>query len=95
MTDLKFEAALQRLEQAAIDVTASYKQEILGADAKAIAVMKRYGLAIHEVPPAAREAWRQFLAKGVDAFMGRKVDRRYYETAGRYLEELRRAGAGR
>jgi TRAP-type C4-dicarboxylate transport system substrate-binding protein len=84
-----------RLAQAAIDVADSYQKEILSTDAEAITAMKRYGLVVHEVPPAAREAWKQLLARGVDAFIGKNVDRQYYDTASRYLEELRRTGAGR
>jgi len=57
-----------RLEQAALEVTESYKDEFLSADAEAISVMKRHGLSVHEVAADAREAWRQLVRKGVGSF---------------------------
>jgi TRAP-type C4-dicarboxylate transport system substrate-binding protein len=84
-----------RLEQAALEVTESYRDEFLAADAEAIGVMKRYGLTVHEVPEGPRHAWQQIARKGVEVFFGAQLDIGTYETANRHLEELRRAYAGR
>ena len=84
-----------RLEQAALEVTESYKDEFLSADAEAISVMKRHGLSVHEVAADAREAWQQLVRKGVGVFLGTQVDISTYETVNRHLEELRRANTGR
>jgi len=84
-----------RLERAVVEVTESYRHDFLGADAEAIGVMKRHGLVTHEVAPEAREAWRQFVKRGVGVFFGNQSDLQYYETASRYLEEHRRADQGR
>lgn len=85
----------QRLERAALEVTEGYRQEFLGADTDAIAVMKRHGLTVHEVGPAAREAWQRLVKRGVGVFFGAQFDIGDYETANRYLEELRGANPGR
>ncbi len=84
----------QRLERAAVEVTEAYRQDFLSADDSAIEVMKRHGLTVHEVAPEAREAWRELVRKGVGLFFGTQFDISDYETAGRYLEELRRANPG-
>jgi TRAP-type transport system periplasmic protein len=81
-----------RLERAAVEVTDSYRREFLGADAEAIAVMKKHGLMLHDPPPAARQAWAEFVKKGADVFLAGQSELSVYETAVRHLQELRRSG---
>ncbi len=82
------------LERAAVEMTASYKEEFQGADAEAIAVMKRHGLTAHAVDEAARDAWRRFFKDAAPVLLSRQADIECYETARRHLEERRRAKQG-
>ena len=84
-----------RLEQATVEMTRSYKQEFLGADAEAIRVMKNHGLATQPVSAEAREAWRQLFKGAVEVLFGKQFDKRSYEVAEAYIDELRSTRSAR
>jgi TRAP-type C4-dicarboxylate transport system substrate-binding protein len=69
--------------------------QLVKADEDAIAVMKKYGLTINPVPPAAEEEWRRFVAKGFEMLIGKTFDRESLEMARGYLAEYRAAHGGR
>jgi hypothetical protein len=71
------------------------RQELTGADAQAIAVMKSHGLTVHPVSAAARDEWRRFFMDAAPALLGSDFDPECYEAARRHLQALRLAGTGR
>ena len=80
------------LEEATRDVMSAYRDKFMGADEEAIAVMKKNGLAVHDVPPDAIAAWEELVSVGLPQFFAGRPDAEYYEMARRYLEEFRRTG---
>jgi TRAP-type C4-dicarboxylate transport system substrate-binding protein len=69
--------------------------QLAKADEDAIAVMKKYGLKINPVPPAAEEEWNRFVAKGFELLIGKTFDRESLEMARGYLAEYRAAHGSR
>jgi TRAP-type C4-dicarboxylate transport system substrate-binding protein len=69
--------------------------QLAKADADAIEVMKKYGLKINPVPPAAEAEWERFVAKGFELLIGKTFDRESLEMARGYLAEYRASHGGR
>ncbi len=92
----KVPADLQpKLIDAAQRVADSLGPGLAKADADAIAVMKKYGLKINPVAPAAVELWQDFVSKGFDQLIGKSFDRESYDLAKQYLADYRAAHGGR
>jgi TRAP-type C4-dicarboxylate transport system substrate-binding protein len=77
-----------RLAAAAQDITDGIAPQIQNADAEAIKVMKKYGLTITEVPPAAAKEWESIVDKGFSFLIGRSYDRTSFDEARKYLDEF-------
>lgn len=69
--------------------------QLVKADEDAIEVMKKYGLKINPVPPAAVVQWEQFVTKGFEMLIGKMFDRESLEMARGYLAEYRAAHGSR
>jgi TRAP-type C4-dicarboxylate transport system substrate-binding protein len=76
-----------RLISSAQEITDSIAPQITNADSEAIGIMKKYGLTITEVPPAAEREWENIVDRGFTLLIGKSYDRASYETARKYLEE--------
>jgi TRAP-type C4-dicarboxylate transport system substrate-binding protein len=93
-----WEAVPERLQplllEAAGSVAASLGPEIARADDDAVAVMKKYGLQVTEIPPAARTEWERLTRQGMPMLEGTAYDRTALEEVRRILADYR-AAAGR
>ncbi len=78
-----------RLMEAAAVVERSLKEETARLEEEATAVMKQYGLKIHQTPPDALRQWEAVVEKGFDFMVGRKIDRDVYEQLEQHLEQFR------
>jgi TRAP-type C4-dicarboxylate transport system substrate-binding protein len=78
-----------KLIEAAQKAADALVPQLVKADEDAITVMKKYGLKINPVPPAAEEEWRRFVAKGFELLIGKTFDRESLELAKGYLAEYR------
>jgi TRAP-type transport system periplasmic protein len=76
-----------RLAAAAQAVSDSLAPEITKADADAIAIMKKYGLVITAVAPAAEREWEGVVEHGFSMLVGKSYDRPSYDAASRILKE--------
>jgi TRAP-type C4-dicarboxylate transport system substrate-binding protein len=84
-----------KLIEAAQKVADALVPQLQKADEDAIVVMKKYGLKINAVPPAAEEQWRTFVAKGFEMLVGKTFDRESLELARGYLAEYRASHGSR
>jgi TRAP-type C4-dicarboxylate transport system substrate-binding protein len=76
-----------KLIDAAQKIADSFAPDLVKSDAEAIAVMKKYGLKINEVPKQAREEWVELMDRIFSGLVGKMYDRESFEMASRYLEE--------
>lgn len=76
-----------KLIEAAQKVTDSLGPELAKADQQAIAVMKKYGLAVNTVTPKAEALWAGLLDRTFPALVGTAYDRQSFELAGKCLNE--------
>jgi TRAP-type C4-dicarboxylate transport system substrate-binding protein len=79
--------ARPKLIEAAQKIADSFAPDLVKSDGEAIAVMKKYGLKINEVPKQAREEWTQLMDRIFSGLVGKMYDRESFEMASRYLEE--------
>jgi len=84
-----------RLLEAAARTADELAPEITNADDRAGAVMKKYGLRVNEVPPAARAEWEDLVGRGLPMLEGTAYDRAALAEARRILTEYRGSAAGR
>ena len=76
-----------RLMEAAQKVADSIAPELAKADDQAIAVMKKYGLAITKVSPKADAEWADLLGRTFSGLVGTTYDKESFEIAQKYLGE--------
>jgi TRAP-type C4-dicarboxylate transport system substrate-binding protein len=69
--------------------------EIAKADDDAVAVMKKYGLRVNEIPAAARTEWEDLVSRGLPLLEGTAYDRDALAEARRILEDYRASAADR
>jgi TRAP-type C4-dicarboxylate transport system substrate-binding protein len=81
------------LEETAHRIAEKMSEESHAADKEAIEVMRRFGLAVHDVPRDAEPLWQELIDTGVEHFIGGKFETRFYDQAKQYLEEFRSRGA--
>ena len=62
---------------------------------EAVAVMKRHGLTVHEVPPEARSEWEESARRGYRRLVGRDVPAELVDEIRRVRDELRATRAPR
>jgi TRAP-type C4-dicarboxylate transport system substrate-binding protein len=84
-----------RLLEAARAAAADLGPAIAKADDEAIAVMKKYGLRVTEVPSAARTEWEQVVGRGLSLLEGTAYDRSAVEAARNLIAEYRASAPGR
>jgi len=82
-----------KLLDSAHRIGGSMQADIAGADAKAMDVMKQYGLKVNPVPPAVVEQWAAMVNNGFVADLGGKMfDKEVYEKIKALLAEYRKSG---
>jgi TRAP-type C4-dicarboxylate transport system substrate-binding protein len=84
-----------RLLEAARKAAVDLAPEIARADEAAVTVMKKYGLRVTEIPPAARTEWEDVVSRGLLLLEGTAYDRAAVEAARKIIAEYRAVGAGR
>jgi TRAP-type C4-dicarboxylate transport system substrate-binding protein len=88
----KLDTALAaKLEAAAAQVGSDMQAEILKADAAALDVMKKNGLVVNPVPPAAEDAWRAAVQGGFEKGFLKNINNDTYEAVKKYDDEYRAA----
>jgi TRAP-type transport system periplasmic protein len=80
-----------KLMAAADKIGDEIQEEIDGADAEAIEIMKKHGLKVHPMPQDARAQWKAQAQKGFDMVIGKSFDRASYDAIVKHLEEFRNA----
>ncbi len=83
-----------QLLQAAAKAALELVPEVAKADDDAVAVMRKYGLHVIDVPPASRAEWEGLVSRGLPMLEGTAYDRTAAETARAILAEYR-AGSGK
>jgi len=84
-----------RLQAAADAAAAELSPEIAKADDDAVAVMRKYGLRVNEVTPAARAEWEDLVGRGLSMLEGTAYDRAALDEARRILADYRASAPGR
>jgi len=84
-----------RLLEAAGKAAAELAPEIAKADDAAVAVMRKYGLRVTEIPPAVRAEWEGVVSRGLVFLEGTAYDRAAVEAARSILAEYRSAPGSR
>ncbi len=88
----KLDTALAaKLEAAAVQVGSDMQAEILKADAAALDVMKKNGLVVNPVPPAAEDAWRAAVQGGFEKGFLKNINNDTYQAVKKYDDEYRAA----
>lgn len=84
-----------RLLEAAAKTADELAREVATADAEAVAVMRKYGLRVNEVPPAARADWEDLADRGMPLLEGTAYDRAALAEARRIVADYRASAVGR
>ena len=84
-----------RLLEAAGKAAAELAPEIAKADDAAVAVMRKYGLRVTEIPPAVQTEWEGVVSRGLVFLEGTAYDRAAVEAARSILAEYRSAPGSR
>ncbi|MCX7029426.1 MAG: TRAP transporter substrate-binding protein DctP [Spirochaetes bacterium] len=84
-----------QLLEAAGKATAELAPEIAQADDAAVAVMRKYGLRVTEIPPAARAEWEDVVSRGMSLLEGTAYDRAAIAAARKLIAEYRSAAGKR
>lgn len=83
------------LEKSARGIVGSLGPDLARADARALEVMKGYGLKINEVGARERDEWTEVVRRGFEMLIGTAFDRAAYDLALGYKAEFRAAKASR
>ncbi len=84
-----------RLLEAAGKAAAELAPEIGKADEAAIGVMRKYGLVVSEVPPAARAEWEDVVGRGLTFLEGTAYDRAAIAAARKIIADYRASAPAR
>lgn len=84
-----------RLLEAAAKTAGELGLEVAKADDEAVAVMRKFGLRVNEVPAAARAEWEDLVSRGLSLLEGTGYDRAALAEARRIVAEYRTSAAGR
>jgi TRAP-type C4-dicarboxylate transport system substrate-binding protein len=84
-----------QLLEAAGRAAADLGPEIAKADESAVAVMRKYGLRVTEIPPAARAEWEDVVSRGLVLLEGTAYDPAAIAAARKVITEYRASAAGR
>jgi TRAP-type C4-dicarboxylate transport system substrate-binding protein len=84
-----------QLLEAAGKVAIDLGPEIEKADEAAVTVMRKYGLRVIEIPPAARTEWEDVVSRGLALLEGTAYDRAAVEAARSILTEYRSTAGSR
>ena len=84
-----------RLLEAAAKAAADLAPEIAKADEAAVAVMRKYGLRVTEIPSAARAEWEDVVSRGLTLLEGTAYDPAAIAAARKVITEYRASDAGR
>jgi TRAP-type C4-dicarboxylate transport system substrate-binding protein len=76
-----------KLLDAAQQIADSLRPDVLKADGDAIAVMKKYGLKVNPVTPAADVAWADLLQRTFSPLVGRMYDRETFVMVKGFLDQ--------
>jgi TRAP-type C4-dicarboxylate transport system substrate-binding protein len=84
-----------QLLEAAGRAAADLGPEIAKADESAVAVMRKYGLRVTEIPPAARAEWEDVVSRGLVLLEGTAYDPAAIAAARKVITEYRASAADR
>ena len=84
-----------RLLEAAAPIATELAPEITKADEAAVAVMRKYGLRVTEMPVDARAEWEEVVSRGLPLLEGTAYDRAALEAVRKIIAEYRASAAGR
>jgi TRAP-type C4-dicarboxylate transport system substrate-binding protein len=84
-----------QLLEAAAKTGVELAPEIAKADEAAVAVMKKYGLRVNEIPPAAQAEWEDVVSRGLPLLEGTAYDRAALAAARTVIAEYRSAAGKR
>jgi TRAP-type C4-dicarboxylate transport system substrate-binding protein len=84
-------ALAAKLEAAAIQVGVDMQADILKADASALDIMKKNGLVVNPVPPAAEDKWHAAIQGGIEKGFLKNITPEIYDAVKKYDAEYRAA----
>jgi TRAP-type C4-dicarboxylate transport system substrate-binding protein len=76
---------------ATVEAAKGLYEETQPLDAEAVTMMKKNGLAVNEITPAAMVKWREAAQKAVDGLIGSVFSKETYDRAIGYLQDYRKA----
>jgi TRAP-type C4-dicarboxylate transport system substrate-binding protein len=82
-----------KLETAALQVGTDMQADILKSDDAAMDIMKKNGLVVNPVPPAAEKSWQASVENGIAKGLLKDTSKDLFENVKKYLTEYRAAAA--